>query len=246
MMRLLLFFGLNDLKNIWRDSLLLGVLIIPWVLVLSVRLLIPELTAWLLQRYQFDLVAYYPLLLSIFFFLNIPILLGALMGFLILDERDDKTLMALQVTPISVTGMTLYRIASTSLLSSFYILICTPLTGLMPMTQTLAIVAPALLSGLLAPFIGLLLPAFASNKVEGLAIAKGLGILLVGPLGAYFINPPLQYLFGLLPSYWIAKAFWLGLSDQSYGLFVLVGGIYQGLVLWGLFARFQSSVSYST
>lgn len=242
MVRLFAIFGRNDLRNIRRDPLLLSVLIIPWIMVLVAQLLIQDLAEWLLQQYQFDLASYYSLVLAVFFFTNIPILLGSLLGFLILDERDEKTLQALQVTPLSVKSFVFYRLCIIWFLSSLYVLVCSPLTGLMPVEQAVSIAPACLLSGLLAPVVGLLITAFAKNKVEGLAIAKGLGVLLIGPLGLYFIEPPLQYIFGLLPSYWAAKAFWLGLQGQAYRLWLLGGFIYLFLLLILLFNRFERSL----
>jgi hypothetical protein len=47
------------------------------------------------------------------------------------------------------------------------------------------------------------------DKVEGMAVTKGLATLMLGPLAAYFIHSDWQILFGLLPTYWPAKAFWV-------------------------------------
>jgi len=40
-----------------------------------------------------------------------PITFGVLIGFLLLDEKDDDTLTALQVTPLSTNGYVAYRVA---------------------------------------------------------------------------------------------------------------------------------------
>lgn len=78
-------------------------------MVLVFRLILPPATAYLSENFDFDLVPYYPMLLSFFFVLQIPLLFGVLVGLLVLDEKDDNTLTALRVTPISMRGYALYR-----------------------------------------------------------------------------------------------------------------------------------------
>lgn len=239
-MRVLTAFGLNDLRNIRRDSLLLYIVLIPWLLVVLVRLIVPGVTDWLAESFNFDLVPYYPLILSFFFVLQLPMLFGIVSGFLVLDERDEGTLTALRVTPISITSYALYRICFTILLSVSYVLACLLATGLMPISLLPSVVPVALVAGLLSPVFVMLLAAFANNKVEGLALMKGFGILLLGPLAAYFIHSKWQLLLGLLPSYWPAKAFWVASSGGVIWPYLLVGFIYPILLLIALLHRFRN------
>ncbi len=242
MLRVLSAYGRNDLKNVRRDSLLLSVLVIPWLLVLSVRLLIPAVAAWLAARYSFDVVPYYPLILSVFFMVNVPLLFGVIIGFLVLDERDDDTLTALRVAPISMRAFAWYRAGIGMLFSVLYIVVCMPLTGLLPWSKLFILVPAALLASMFAPVVGLFLAAFASNKVEGLALTKGVGALVVAPVAAYFVAPPWQWLFGLVPTYWPVKLFWQGLSGASWWPFLLGGVAYHLVLIIWLMRRFQARV----
>lgn len=166
-------------------------------------------------------------------------LFGAILGFLVLDERDDDTLTALQVTPISMTSYASYRISVAMLLTIFYVIVSLALTGLMPLDLLPAVVPVALLSGLLAPLFALLLVSFANNKVEGLALMKGFGIFMLGPLVAYFINPGWQVALGLLPTFWAAKAFWVINEGGTAWPYLVVGLIYNILLIMWLLRRFQ-------
>jgi fluoroquinolone transport system permease protein len=78
-------FGINDLKSVRRDSSLVYMLVIPPLMVVLARLILPWATGYLLERFGFDLVPYYPMLLSFLFVLQIPLLFGMLVGFLVLD-----------------------------------------------------------------------------------------------------------------------------------------------------------------
>ena len=235
-------FGVNDLKSIRRDSLLISMLVIPPIMVLAVRLIVPRLTERLAVSFNFDLVPYYPMLLSFLFVLQLPLLFGLLTGLLILDERDDDTLTALRVTPISMTGYALYRGGAAVLLSTLYVIIALPLTGLMPPTLLPAVIPIAVLSGILAPLFGLVLATLASNKVEGLALMKALGIFLLGPLAAYFIDSNWQLLLGILPTYWPAKAFWVAGSDENFWPYFLIGLAYNLALVALLLRRFREKV----
>jgi fluoroquinolone transport system permease protein len=233
-------FGISDLKSVRRDPLLLYMLIIPPLMVLLVRLIVPRATDYLSEG--FDLVPYYPMLLSFFFVLQIPFLFGLLVGLLVLDERDDDTLTALRVTPISMSGYALYRGGAAVLLSFGYVLITLPLTGLMSPSLLPAVAPVALLSGLMAPLVALILVAFAANKVEGLALMKGLAVFMLGPLAAYFMDSSWQLLLGILPTYWPAKAFWVAGEGGNFWPYVLVGLIYNLLLLALLLRRFRKKV----
>ena len=235
-------FGVNDLKSIKRDPLLIYMLIIPPTMVLAVRLILPWLTDRLAENFGFDLIPYYPMLLSFFFVLQLPLLFGLLVGLLILDERDDDILTALRVTPVSMTGYALYRGGAAILLSTLYIIIALPLTGLMPRSLIPALIPIAVLSGILAPLFGLILATLASNKVEGLALMKALGIFLLGPLAAYFIDSDWQLFMGILPTYWPTKAFWVASDGGNFWPYFLIGLVYNLALVILLLRRFRKKV----
>ena len=81
------------------------------------------------------------------------------------------------------------------------------------------------------------LGAFASNKVQGFALSKAVGVLLVPPLVAYFIDSPWQILFGLDPLYWPAKVLWLVAANSSAAWTYLLIGILVQLAVLRLLMR---------
>lgn len=225
MVRAIRSFGANDLRSVLRDPVLLTFLLAPLFAVALLRLAVPVVSAYLDRRYGFDLTEYYPLLLSLFL-IGLPGGFGSLAGFLFLDERDDDTLTALRVTPVSMTGYVGYRISAAIAASFVYALGCVYLTGLMPAGLLPDLVPAALLAGLFSPIAALMLVAFADNKVEGIAISKALGIFLLGPLAAYFVGSGWQIPFGALPTYWPAKAFWVSSEGGNYLPYLLAGVAY--------------------
>lgn len=225
-MRILTAFGLSDWRNIQRDSFLLYMLIIPWGMVAITQLLVPPLRDWVLEAHSFDIVALYPMILSVFFVINMPMIFGLLYGLLLLDERDDHTLAAVMVTPVSISNYAAYRMFVVWLLSFTYVMLTALSSGLMRNVNILQLVPVALVGALMGPMIMLLLAAFARNKVEGMALVKGVGILMVGTLAAFFVTSDWQIVFGILPSYWIAKAYWVLADGGQPWWYLLVGAVY--------------------
>lgn len=233
----------NDLRNGYRDSLVVGIALLPWLLVLLVRIMVPGMTRWLAQAHAFDLTPYYPLILSLLFLINIPLYFGAVTGFLILDERDERTLLALRVTPLPMKSYAAYRAVAAVVLGWLYIAITAPLSGLLPLRLLPAFLMIALPAALLGPALGLFMALIAGNKVEGFAVVKALGVLIVGPLAAYFVGPPWQWIFGALPTYWPARAAWLALAGQGYGPHLAVGLLYFAVILVLLVRRFHARLA---
>lgn len=228
--------GPIDAKSIRRDPLLRWLIFYPLVLAVLIRWGVPILRAHLIARFQFDLQPYYPLLMS-FVVLMTPMLAGVVVGFLLLDQRDDQTLTALQVTPLTLSGYFAYRIAVPTALSFFITLVVFPITGLVALGP-FALVGAGLSSCLLAPLYALFLGTFANNKVQGFALTKALGILLIPPLIAYFVLPPWQVLFGVDPLYWPAKFLWLALSNVNDAwMYLIVGLLLQWILLRFLIRR---------
>lgn len=230
--------GPIDALSVARDPLLRWLLFYPLLLTGVIRWGMPLLAARLMDSFQFDLAPYYPLLMS-FVLVMTPMLAGMVVGFLLLDQRDDQTLTALQVTPLTLTGYLVYRISLPIALSLATTLVIFPLAGLVEIGFGGLILA-ALSAAPLAPFYALSLAAFAGNKVQGFALTKAMGVLLVPPVLAYFIPPPWQWLLSPDPLYWPAKLLWLLYAGETgYGLYLLLGLLYQLLLLAVLLRRFN-------
>jgi fluoroquinolone transport system permease protein len=221
--------GPIEAKSIRRDPLLRWLLFYPVLIAGLLRWVAPVLREYLLGRFQFDIAPLYPLLLS-FVLLMTPMLAGLVVGFLLLDQRDDKTLLALQVSPLGLNGYFVFRITVPAFLSFIVSVIVLPITGLSGF-EPFSIVLAALAACLLAPLYALFLGVFAANKVQGFALAKAAGVLLVPPAVAYFVFPPVQWLFGLDPLYWPAKFLWESASNHANAWLYLSVGV---LFHWGL------------
>lgn len=240
--RILLAFGRNDALSVRRDAFLMAVAFLPWLMVLGLRLIVPPLSDWLPANYDFPAEQLNPLIISLFCLIQLPLLYGLIAGLLILDDRDDGVLTALRVTPLPSALYVGFRLTVATLAAFAAICLAVPLSGLMPLSLLPALVPIAAATSLFAPLIALFLSAFAGNKVEGMAFSKAFGILLVGPLAAYFIEGGWQFALGLLPTYWPAKAYWAAAAGEAYWPYMLAGAAYNLLVAAALYQRFRQRV----
>ena len=230
--------GPVDARGVLRDSLLQWMLVIPFLPALIVRWGIPALNDWLKLEYGFDLTPHYTLIMS-FFLLFIPMLVGVVIGFLLLDERDDRTLTALRVTPLKPADYLLYRITAPWVISVLITLICFPMAGLVRV-DFLPLLLCSLMASLEAPLFALILVAFARNKVVGLAMYKGFGIFFLAPLAVFFVDSNWEIVAGIFPTYWPVLAFYQNLSaDPSWLVSLLIGFAVHGIYLAILMKRFQ-------
>ena len=230
--------GPIDIKNTLRDPLLRWLVVYPVFLGLVLRWLTPWATTQLLERYQFDLAPYYWLVMS-FMLLTTPMVAGVVIGFLLLDQRDDQTLTALQVTPLTLNGYLAYRIMMPMTLSVAITFVVFPVANLVEI-GFVPLLAAAISAAPLAVMVPLFLAAFASNKVQGFALAKGLGAVLVPPVVAYFVDSAWQLAFGVIPVYWPVKFFWeLEGGAATSWIYFGVGAVYQGAVIAVLLRRFH-------
>jgi fluoroquinolone transport system permease protein len=222
-----------DSRSIARDTFLSWMLILPLLNLPLLRWGYP----WMAQQLssQLKLMPYAPLAVAYIIGGSIPLLFGTVIGFLLIDERDEGTLQALQVTPLSLSGFLHYRILFVIALSAIAIALELYFCGLVSFQLWQALLI-GLNCALFAPFCSLFLMAFADNKVQGFAMLKILGALMMLPMGAWFIAPPMQYLCGLFfPLYWAWLSIWQIGSPGIFGLASGLGLLLQTGVIWLLY-----------
>jgi fluoroquinolone transport system permease protein len=234
--------GAIDARNVARDSMLRWIAIFTPAFGLLFRFAVPRVADMLHQQFRFDLVAYYPLLMS-FLPLVAAGMTGTVVGFLLLDQRDDQTLTALMVTPLSLGDYLRYRLSGLMLVSAVFGAVMMPLAGLSE-TTAVQVVVSAMTAAPLAPIYALFLGTFAANKVQGFALAKAVGVVLVPCVVSYFVMGPWQSAFGIVPHYWALKVFWLFDEGATASALVhaIIGLVWQAVLLKLLVQHFSRVV----
>jgi fluoroquinolone transport system permease protein len=185
----------------------------------------------------------YPMIIAFIAVFNGALLGGTLSGFALLDEREDGTMTALLVTPLPAQAYLTYRATMPAILA-FAVLVVqlSILNGLAPLAwwQILVVAAAGATT---APLTSLFFAGFAENKVQGFALVKftGIGGFIIG--ASWFVAAPVQYLFGIFPPFWFARAYWMLLEGTAgWWVALLIGLVLHGLVGYALMRRFTRSL----
>ncbi|HOI46154.1 MAG TPA: hypothetical protein PLR26_00320 [Bacilli bacterium] len=244
-----------ELKTIIKDPMNRFMMIYPFMMLFIIGYVLPQIVQKTTSGME-TTGAIYTLLIG--FVMSLAIggyVMGAMLGFSLLENKDEKTILSIAVTPITVEGYATFKIIYTYVFSIISNLIIVGGTKLLASNQYVVnlgagpvslfdnlsyfqILLFALVNSLLVPTIALIFGAFAKNKVEGFAFVKGGGLIVMTPLLA--IIPALadakQYILGILPNFWAIKGM-LNLalnsthaSNLNFYLYLLIGSIYSVLI----------------
>ena len=230
-----LLLAINDLKMIVRDRMLAIVFCLPFLLLVAGALAIPEISGRFI-----DLSPYSCLVMS-FVLIQIAVLFGFVYAFLMIDERDENILNALRVVPISPPVFLLSRLSGASLFAFLYSVLAFVILGLVKI-PVLAIFLISLTFALLAPVIALLIVTFSGNKVDAIAVFKGVDLFIMLPLVSLFISGSWKFIFGMFPHFWAIYTFEeLLLTGSLNGAALGIGMVLQVVLLAGLIRRFSKT-----
>ncbi len=231
--------GPLDARGVGRDALLRWLVVMPVGIALAIRGVLPALLERAVPLLPFDLMAFYAPLMAYVLLLITPLLAGMVIGFQLLDQRDDGVLDALRITPPRLRGYLAYKLALPILVGVGLTLITFPLAGLSiggPGALLIAAVgiAPH------GPLFALFLVAFATNKVQGFALTKMSNVLLMLPLAAAFAPAAWHPLLAIAPGYWPAQLLWTLQSGGTGAPIYLAAALaYQLLIGWALLRRIE-------
>ena len=238
--------GRSDAKVIGRDRFPLFMLLFAVYLAVVLRYAIPWVNTYLAENgilpnetISQSLSDYYPMIIAFLVFFSGALIVGSVFGFVLLDEKDDGTIRAMLVTPVPIDQYALYRVGVPAIFAFFLVagIFLFVNQALVPLWQLLFLSAGAALT---APITSLFLATFAENKLQGFAYGKFTGIggwfIMLG----WFVGEPLQWLFGVFPPFWIAKAYWMALAGNGLWWVALIVGIVLqvGMLSW-LMKRFN-------
>jgi fluoroquinolone transport system permease protein len=209
----------TDLKLLRRDPMLLYSVIMTLVLLLIVR-------------YFKDRVGVYYPLLALLVLVFIPMILGMIPGFMMADEKEEKTIQALKVIPISSEAFLAYRLTWASIITAL-------MTAVAPYILDIEISQKGILA-LIALFLlevwiyGLLITVFSESGMQALTVSKVLAWLLFLPPAIKLIvvwrnlSTDWSRFTAFLPTYWLYKVF-EGIPASDYSDFPIAVAVH---VVW--------------
>jgi len=232
----------KDAKLVVRDRFLIGLLFYLAAMALVVRYGLPSATRAVGQSTGVDLVPYYPLLGS-FLAVTATSLAGILTGFLILEEKENRTLRAMLVSPLPLRTYLSYRMITPMVLGTIAApaVVIVSGVGVPPLAPLAAIAVVASLFGIIT---ALFVPATADDKITAFAMAKVLSVVTIVPAAAYFVREPWQFLFGVYPPYWVFRAYWSATSIDTMWWVYLLAAIVTHLLAIALLLRRLRTVMY--
>ena len=202
------------LKHISRDGMLILISVAPLLMVVLFSYILPT---YIEQILPFELSRYY-ILLDLMIAAMTPYLFCFASSLAILEEIDDHIATYLSVTPVGKDGYLFSRLILPSIVSAVITVLLMTFYSLSNIS-IMMIVVLSISTAILAIITSMIVVCVAKNKVEGMAISKISGLLLVGLFIPSFITGNIQYLFGVIPSFWIAK---LALSENYLYVFPLI------------------------
>jgi fluoroquinolone transport system permease protein len=224
----------SDFRNIGRDPMLMMASIAPVLLILFALFVFPLVSGLTEKHLNFPLAQYFTFG-YIFLIIIAPMLLGMVYGFILLDERDGGIIGYISITPLGKSGYLMVRMLVPSIFSFLFCIMFFLLTGFNDILNLLQLGILALIIATEAPMMLLFLGAFAGNKVEGIAISKGFGILLMTVVLDYFFSGNWRILLSISPLWWIER----GVMNPQYIYPYLFGGaIVHFIFIFLLFRKF--------
>lgn len=227
----------NDLRQIFRDKMLLFVLIFPLIFMLLGR--------WLILNVLRPNILYagYEILIVGITYALMPLLGAFVFGFICFEEKDEHLFDVIRTRPFPPLLFLGLRIA---LITGFIFM----MNLFIPYLYDISYLSNgesfglSLVSSTGTTIIGLIIAAYASNKVEGMAWFKICGFIAMIPLVSTMVTSDWTYAFGVLFTFWpirIVIALATGNQDSLVGLWI--GAVFVHLIYIGLaFIIFQKKI----
>lgn len=190
-----------DLKIVYREPIMILFTVLPLFLIFLFRFGAPLLMSFISTKTSFEPHQYTNYLFSLALLMT-PFMTGTLAGFIMLEEKDNNVIELMLVTPAGFSGYLMMRLMGAIVLSILYSVLGFILFNSMGYSYSL-FPGTILLIVIQSSITSLILFSVAKNKVQGLTIAKGLG-LLMAPIFFDLLNNSFLRIIGYgSPYYWI-------------------------------------------
>jgi fluoroquinolone transport system permease protein len=130
---------------------------------------------------------------------------GMIVGLSLLDDRDDDAFASIGVSPVPLALYVWTKVGFGFVMAvlagvAAVLVAGTPAIGPLP---TLLVV---LLAAAQVPINAFLINVLAADRAQGIAAVKLTGVLVLGPVVAWFLTDWRAWIFAVVPGFWPAKA----------------------------------------
>jgi fluoroquinolone transport system permease protein len=226
------------LRQILSDSMLVIVCLSSLLAAFFFRFAVPAIETLLCSYLQVNQVlSPYYLLFDLLLNMLTPFMFCFASAMVMLEEYDVNLSSYLSVTPLEKKGYLVSRLllpslgaygVSLVLLSNFSLTVWNPIT----------LAGITLLSCFSAILEAMVVFTYSRNKVEGMALAKLSGLLMLGLPIPFFVQTNFRFLFSPLPSFWVSS---YALTENLS--FLLPGLLLSVLYVGGIYRKFKVKVA---
>lgn len=248
-----------EMKTLLKDALNLFMLFYPFLILIILGFIVP-LALEKVETYSSILI----LIILIMALTLGSFLIGAMLGFSFIDNKDEKTIIGISVTPIQVEGYTTFKIiyayvfsfigniiivGGLKIIAKDAYIIESGSVNLFENISWINIIVFSLASSLFAPLFALIIASVAKNKIEGFALMKSAAIIIFVPLLTLipFFQDGKQFLLGFAPNFWFVKAMLNvatnSIDNMNFYIYILIGVIYAIIIIALSFKMFIKKVN---
>jgi len=229
---------INDFRSIFRDDFLkYFFLAVPLLFILILVVAIPILMK------EFPVISDYTHIILSFFALELPMIIGFVISFMMLDEKDYRVFTVLRVMPVSLFQFLFYRLFFAVFFTFLFVFIMLYFNNLHHIPVDV-ILLNSLIFALITPVVVLLEVTYASNKVTGFTIFKGLNFILMLPVVSFFVNSEWNRVIGVIPTYWSLNSLVHFINQDPFTTDAIISIIYSIVLIVLLSFLFKRKVFY--
>lgn len=222
--------AMGDVRRVARDQFLVGCFVYVLLLASGLRLAFPSVVAVVLERFGTNLQPYQPLVASYVAISAGALISGVIGAFLLLESKEDGTLMAVLVSPLPLGRYLWWESLLVYAVAVPVILLTAVIVGGAPRAPVL--VAAALVAGGVAPLVMLAVTARVKDKVEAFAALKIVGFLGFIPTSMWFVPESWRWLGFVLPTYGPLQAWWSASIGAGPSVLGSLAGGTVSLLVW--------------
>lgn len=226
----------NDLKNILREPIFLILFTSPVLILLLLKFAFPIFNILLNRFVVFDLNTIFTQVSFMFLFL-IPMLCGMIWSLLLVDDKDNKIMDVISVTPLGKNEYINIKLLSNTFISFILVLLMYFFQNYNS-SISIEVMLLLILLSIQSIYLVILVANFASNKIEAMTFSKIFSFVYMFPLVTLLLKSNLRYFFSIFPQYWVIESYKV-LNQSSFWMTISVGYIYNFLCSWMLVSYFK-------
>lgn len=195
----------QHIKQIYKDAMLFLICLAPILYILLFHYGLPFAENYFIEYLNLSYILYpYYLLFDLLLAVLTPTMFSYASAMVILGEIDDGITNYMYVTPVGKEGYIISRLIIPMIFSLLITIITLKIFSLTEISLIKVIILSimSIVNGYIMCMIVIIM---STNKVEGLAVMKLSGLLLMGIPAPFFIKGNIQYLASILQSFWLAK-----------------------------------------